>query len=86
MKDSEAKGCYEKTDLMSITDENLAILMLESALLATPEGKGALGLLLNNPAFVPFHLPVMTGDFVSQRSERIDVFRYGLDEDLLIIR
>ncbi len=86
LKDSEARGCYEKADPMSITDENLAILMLESALLATPEGKGALGLLLNNPAFFPFHLPVMTGDFVYQRSERIDVVRYGLDEDLLTIR
>ena len=83
LKDSEAKGCYEKAAPVSIAEPNLAILMFESALLAIPEAKGALGLLLNNPAFFPFQLPVMTGDFVSQRSERIDVVRYGLDDELL---
>ena len=83
LKDSEAKGCYEKAAPVNIADTNSAILMFESALLATPEAKGALGLLLNNPAFFPFQLPVMTGDFVSQRSDRIDVVRYGLDDELL---
>jgi len=86
LKDSEAKGCYEKADPVSIAKPNLAILMFESALLATPEAKGALGLLLNNPAFFPFQLPMMTGDFVSQRSDRIDVVRYGLDDELLKLR
>ena len=86
LKDSEAKGCYEKAAPVSIAEPNLAILMFESALLATPEAKGALGLLLNNPAFFPFQLPVMTGDFVSQRSGRIDVVRYGLDDELLKLK
>lgn len=83
LKDSAAKGCYEKWIPVNLMDADLAILMLESALHATPEAKGALGLLLNNPAYFPFQLPAMTGDFVSQRSSRIDVVRYGLDDDLL---
>jgi hypothetical protein len=86
LKDSEAKGCYEKAAPVSIADTNLAILMFESALLATPEAKGALGQLLNNPTFFPFQLPVMTGDFVSQRSDRIDVVRYGLNDELLKLK
>jgi hypothetical protein len=86
LKDSEAKVCCEKAAPVSIAERNLAILMFESALLATPEAKGALGLLLNNPAFFPFQLPVMTGDFVSQRSDRIDVVRYGLDDELLKLK
>ena len=86
LKDSETKGCYEKAAPVSIADANLAILMFESVLLATPGAKGALGLLLNNPAFFPFQLPVMTGDFVSQRSDRIDVVRYGLDDELLKLK
>ena len=86
LKDSETKGCYEKAAPVSIADANLALLMFESVLLATPGAKGALGLLLNNPAFFPFHLPVMTGDFVSQRSDRIDVVRYGLDDELLKLK
>lgn len=83
LKDSKTKGCYEKAPPVIIADTNLAILMLESALLATPGAKCALGLLLNNPAFFPFRLPMMIGDFVSQHSERIDVVRYGLDDEML---
>ncbi len=86
LKDSEAKGCYEKVAPVTIADANLASLMLESALLASPEGKSALGLLLKHPAFFPFQLPVMTGEFVSQRSDRIDVVRYGLDDELLKLK
>ena len=86
LKDSEAKGCYEKAAPVSIADADLAILMFESALLVTPEAQGALGLLLNNPAFFPFQLPVLTGNFVSQRSDRIDVVCYGLDDELLKLK
>ena len=76
LKDSKAKGCYEKAAPVSIADANLAI----------PEAKSASGLLLNNPAFSPFQHPVMTGDFVSQRSDRTDVVRYGLDDELLKLK
>lgn len=86
LMDSEVKGCYEKASPVNVVDQNLAILMLEAALYATPEGKGTLGLLLNNPAFFPFLLPIMTGDFLSQRSDRIDVVRYGLDDELLKLK
>lgn len=86
LKDSEAKGCYENAAPVSIAEPTLAILMFESALLATSEAKGALGLIQNNPAFFPFELPVMNGDFVSQHSSRIDVARYGLDDEFLKLR
>lgn len=86
LKDAEAKGCYEKAAPVNIAEPDLAILMLESALLASPEAKGALGLLLNNPAFFPFQLPAMTGNWVAHRSERIEVVRYGLDDELLKLR
>ena len=80
------KSGRAKVDPMNVADAKLAILMFESALLTTPEAKGALGFLLNNPAFFPFQLPVITGDFVSQRSSRIEVVRYGLDDELLKLK
>ena len=64
----------------------LAILMFESALLATPEAKGTLTLLLNNPAFFPFRFPVMSSDAIARNNTRIDVVRYGLDEELLNLK
>lgn len=86
LKDTDTKGCYEKNAMLAISDSRLAILMFESALLTTPAAKCALGLLLNNPAFFPFQLPAMTGDFVSPRNNRIDVVRYGLDDELLKLK
>lgn len=86
LKDSKAKGCYERTNPMTITDQDLSILLLESALHANPEGKAAFAILLNAPAFFPFQLSVMTGDFVAQRAPRIEVVRYGLNDDLLTLR
>jgi hypothetical protein len=86
LKDSKTKGCYEKAPVLCITDGNQAILMLESALMAALESKGFLRLLLNNPAFFPFQFPVIAGDFVSRHNSRIEVVRYGLDEELLKLR
>lgn len=84
--ESESNGCYEKASPAAVSDTQLAVLMFESALHATPEPKAALGLLLNNPAFFPFKLPVMTGDRVLQCTNRIDVVRYGLDDELLKLK
>jgi len=86
LKDSEIKGSYEKVTPVPITDYSLATFMLEAALNAMPEGKTALGLLLNNPAFFPFILPVLRGDFIAQQTGRIDVVRFGLDDEMLKLR
>lgn len=84
--DSETKGCYEKVGSIPIPDHTLASLMLEASLHAMPEGKGALTLLLNSPAFFPFGLPVLSGDVVSRGSDSIEVVRYGLDDELLKLK
>ena len=86
LKDSKVKGCYEQSKIMGINDPNLAILLYEAALHVDKEGKAALELLKNNPAFFPFQLPVLTGVFISQHSNTIDVVRYGLDDELLKLR
>lgn len=86
LRDSDSKGCYEKTTSLCITEPNLSILMVESALFATPEGKGTLGLIMNNPAFFPFQLPAINGAIVSQNNERIDVVHFGLDDVMLIMK
>ena len=86
LKDSDTKGCYEKIAAVPIADQNMAILMVEATLHAMPEGKSVLGLLLSNPAFFPFQLPVMTGDLIAQSSTCIDVVRYGLDDEMLKLK
>lgn len=86
LKDSESKGCYEKSNVLNIQDMDLTILLLEAALYAAPEGRGTLAMMINSPAHFPFHLFPITGDFISRISPRIEVIRYGLDEELLKLR
>lgn len=83
LKDSNTRGCYEKMDLYSIKNSDIAILLFESALHSSPDGKGALGFLTNNPGFFPFQLPLLTGDYIAQNSERIDIVHNGFNDDLL---
>jgi hypothetical protein len=86
LKDSKAKGCYEQAETLLIEDRSLAVLLLEAELHATTEGKGSIGLLLNTPAFFPFSLPIINGVIAAQQSPRIDVARYGLDEEMLRLK
>jgi hypothetical protein len=86
LEDSKVKGCYEQSKPMGITEPNLAILLYEGALYADKEGKATLGLLKNNPAFFPFQLPALTGGYITQQSNSIDVVRYGLDDELLKLK
>jgi len=86
LKDSETRGCYEKVASLHQVDSRQAVFMLEAALLAVPEGKGALGLFLNHPAFFPFQIPVVSGDWITQHSQRMEALRYGLDEELLVLK
>ena len=53
LKDSETKGCYEKTAQVAITDPDLAILMLESALLAHPGGQERIGSVAEPSGLLP---------------------------------
>lgn len=83
LKDSKSKGRYEKSNIVTIQNKDLTILLFEAALYATPEGKGTLSVMINSPAFFPFQFSLVTGDIISQRVSRIEVIRYGLNEELL---
>lgn len=83
LKDSDSKGCYEKFNPFVVQDLDLAILLLEAALYANPEGKGTLKLLVNTPAFFPFRLPVLNGNLIVQRASGINVVHSGFDDELL---
>jgi hypothetical protein len=83
LKDLADKGCYEKSNSIIITNQKLVVLLIESALHASPEGNGVLNLLLKNPAFFPFQIPVIPNDSINQYSCNIEVIRHGLDDDLL---
>jgi len=66
-----------------LANPHLTILLYEAPLYADKEGKAAIGLLKNNAAFFPFQLPVLAGDYISQRSNTIDVVMSDSQNSLL---
>ncbi|MBL0380275.1 MAG: hypothetical protein JKP90_11555 [Desulfofustis sp. PB-SRB1] len=86
LKDTEKKGCYRKTTQISIADYKVAIILLESALLASREKQSIKDLLYSNPAFFPFELPMLSGEFIVQHSEHLDLIRYNFDDELLKLK
>jgi len=83
LNDSDVKGCYAKGGTLSVSDYKEVITLLESGLLSTKEGKSPLNVLLNSPSFFPFTMSTVTGAFISQNCMRINVARYGLDDEFL---
>ncbi|MEE4357185.1 MAG: hypothetical protein V2I97_12020 [Desulfococcaceae bacterium] len=86
LKDTDRKGFYEKTAPYIIDKPDTALLLYEAALHTVPEGKAVLGFLTNNPGFFPFQLPRLSGDYIAQNCERMDVLHYGCDDKLLQLR
>lgn len=85
LKDTTASGRYHKAEEIAVVERDLTSLLLHSALLATPEGKAPLSLLFGNPAFFPFHLPVISGESLVRNSGCLKLVRYGLDDELLAL-
>ena len=83
--DTETKGCYSKTPTSRIDRPDVAALVYESALHAEQVPKLAISLVQANPAFFPFEIKSLSGSRIAQLTNRIDVSRYGLDDELLVL-
>jgi len=83
LKDSEVKGCYEKSKTQLIENPTMGALMLEAGLRAKPTAKATIRDLMAFPGFFPFVLPSMTGSAVTQECPRIELLRYGWEDEVL---
>lgn len=86
LTDTGYKGCYAKSPKIQINQAACASLVYESVLLAEQVPKIAISVLQSNPALFPFSIQGISGLQFSQLSNRVDVARYGLDDELLMIK
>lgn len=85
--DTERKGTYRQAPPLLVSDPQLANLLLEATLHATPDGQGTLHTLLTLPAMFPFQLPALTGEMLTHISQRLDVTHtVGFDDKLLRLK
>lgn len=83
LMDTDRKGCYARMPRIRIDQVDTAALVYESVLHAEQVPKIAISLIQSNPALFPFEIQAMTGVRFSHLSKRVDVSRYGLDDELL---
>jgi hypothetical protein len=69
--------------MLSVYDHSTLNLLLESALHTIPEGKAPINALYNNPGFFIFDCSAITGEQISQINPRIELMRFGIDEEIL---
>ena len=86
LRDTSRKGCYERGKMLTINDQQTVSLLLEGALYTISESKSSINALYNNPGFYIFDLPLLTGELLAQVNSRIEVMRFGVDEEILKLR
>lgn len=86
LRESGSKGIYSQGDVVAVEDLRLIAWLAEAALYVRPGGSGPLKELMAGPSFFPFRFAPIRADSISDASSRLDVFRLGLDEDLLMLR
>ncbi len=86
LRESGSKGIYSQGDVVAVEDIRLIAWLAEAALHVRPGGSAPLKELTASPSFFPFRFAQNRADALSDASSRLDVFRLGLDEDLLVLR
>lgn len=81
-----SRGEYVRGRSLSITDTRLITWLVEAFLHAQPNGSGSLETILNAPSFFPFRMNFISAAQLVSGSERLEVLRHSLDQDLILLR
>jgi hypothetical protein len=77
--------CFVAGPSYPIEDERLAAWLIEALLLGSESDSGVLPALMKNPALFPFEIGRLNRRFF-EGSSRLELYRQGLDEDLVTFR
>ncbi|MDK2897290.1 MAG: hypothetical protein PWP04_1410 [Candidatus Atribacteria bacterium] len=86
LKETPKKGIYTSGLSLAITQVELISWLTEAFLRAHPDGSVALRAILDSTSLFPFRISPVSADQLVAVSERLDVLRHGLDQDLIILR
>jgi len=86
LQETESKGIYTIGTTLYIDDPQLVSWLTETALHARVNGSAPLRDLLDSPSFFPFRIKPIHAENLVAASSRLDIFRHGLDEDLVMLR
>lgn len=82
LQDTREKGVYQTAALRLVEDKKLAAWLIEAALVASNSDSGSLKAFAQTPALFPFAIgQINLADL--EANERLEVFRQGLDENMV---
>lgn len=79
-------GMYRPGILLSISRDELIAWLVEALLHARAHNSIALQAVLDFSSLFPFHIKPISADRLAAVSGRLDVMRYGLDQEMIILR
>ncbi len=85
LQETTEKGVYQAAPIRVVQDKKLVAWLIEAALAASGSHSGALKAIAQGPALFPFALGSLSVTEV-QGNGRLELFRQGLDEDIVTFR
>ena len=86
LNDTRKRGVYAQGDQYPVEQPNLIAWMVEASLHARANGSAAITDLLDGPSIFPFRLAHIPAEQVASFSLRLEIHRYGTDDDLVKLR
>lgn len=85
LQDTSEKGVLKDAPVLFIEDKKLAAWLIEAAIVASGSDSGVLRVIAQSPALFPFaNISVNITQLAA--NDRLELFRQGLDEDMVILR
>lgn len=86
LQESGTKGIYTAGKTLAIDDSRLIAWLAETSLHARANGSAPLKDLIDSPNFFPFRFKLLSAESLMAASSNLDILRYGLDDDLVMLR
>lgn len=85
LEDTDKKGVYQASRIHQVSDTRLLGWIIEAALIASGVSSASLRAITGNPALFPFALG-STSARELEANARLEIYRQGLDEDMVRLR
>ena len=80
------KGVYRAGLFLAVDDPKLIAWLIEAFLYTRANGSAPLKDLLDSPSLFPFHIKAVHANSLQTASSKVEVFRHGLTDDLVMLR
>lgn len=86
LQEANEKGAYKAGSSLAVDDPKLIAWLVEASLHARASGSAPLKDLLDSPSLFPFRIKTVHADSLQTLSSKVDIFRHGLNDDLVMLR